>query len=819
MKKMILLKACAVLMVVFAPLSLLAVNTIIHNATYDFSNLTVGTDTLGGVTYTTVQYEGLYNYGEPGMPSLPVDYLHFSVPWNATNFTVTSALRNNYVQRVTYLVYPYQPLRLMCDTTPEVIALPDSSAYYSNTYYPTHNAWIADEGFLAGENHIVTVAVMPVSYRHTKIGNTMYNELKKSQTVRLTLSYDLSDSLAMYPIVREDTALRAEGYKLAQSMVVNPANVQAYAPTDIMQDSLVLIIPNSGDGLNGGLNPGNPIADDSTSNYYGGEQQLKKIPYLIVTTPELLHSARRIAALKGQKGYNVKVVTMQDVLNSPYSGQGDVVNNVLTYTDNAGKLRQYLRQCYRKLGTEYVLLAGNGVPYYKKTFFNKTVPSDLYFSDYNADWSAGATEKSPEVFVGRLLADCSDQITNYTDKLFRYEINPGRGDVSFLKRALFTEGHDMHRKDEIMNLQIHSDSIFSSSCIMVEDTTTGVRFPTGVDVVNEINAQRYGYLSFHNHAYPTGILTYGHRSDNLCQDDPPFNFLWAIDTVHTIYNGNYKWDVSSGNGLNCLTNMYYPSICYSIACSTIPYDTIQGYETVKMNFGQSFTVGGNYGGVAFLGNTREGYIKTSSQLEESFIQQLIKGNYKLGSAEAISKVFFNNDYLNSNNNGVIVRENHYFSCVHNLLGDPEFEMWTDIPQQYSNISINRNNNSISISGISADSTIVAIHSNNGVSYRLIADSPNVTVNADPNSTIMLYRHNSIPYIAPLVLQKVSLNQSQYVIASDVTAGKSVDINRMSGNVIVKEGAEYEIEASGTVILYDGFKVEKGATFAVYPSCF
>ena len=38
-------------------------------------------------------------------------------------------------------------------------------------------------------------------------------------------------------------------------------------------------------------------------------------------------------------------------------------------------------------------------------------------------------------------------------------------------------------------------------------------------------------------------------------------------------------------------------------------------------------------------------------------------------------------------------------------------------------------------------------------------------------------------------------------------------------VCVRDGTEYEIEASGTVTLEDGFKVEKGATFAVYPSCF
>lgn len=44
-------------------------------------------------------------------------------------------------------------------------------------------------------------------------------------------------------------------------------------------------------------------------------------------------------------------------------------------------------------------------------------------------------------------------------------------------------------------------------------------------------------------------------------------------------------------------------------------------------------------------------------------------------------------------------------------------------------------------------------------------------------------------------------------------------NRTSGNVTVKEGVEYEIEASGTVTLQGGFNVEKGATFAVYPSSF
>ena len=74
-------------------------------------------------------------------------------------------------------------------------------------------------------------------------------------------------------------------------------------------------------------------------------------------------------------------------------------------------------------------------------------------------------------------------------------------------------------------------------------------------------------------------------------------------------------------------------------------------------------------------------------------------------------------------------------------------------------------------------------------------------------------------LAPMALQNTTLINSQYVIASEVCAGKSIDSSRTNGDVVVPNGVEYEIEASGTVRLEDGFQVEKGATFAVYPSCF
>ncbi|MBQ9577401.1 MAG: hypothetical protein IJV11_11045, partial [Muribaculaceae bacterium] len=176
MKITILTRLMAALaLVTAAPLTAQAAfNQILYTANYTGTPV-LGTDTLGGVTYATVGYGDLYNDGQPGMPYLPVDYLRFSVPYNATNFTVAATCPVMYktTRNLSHLVYPSQPPRLMNDTTPVVITLPDSTAYSTGGSYPMQPAWVVDEGFLDGENHIVTVAVMPFVYKRTSTSDKL----------------------------------------------------------------------------------------------------------------------------------------------------------------------------------------------------------------------------------------------------------------------------------------------------------------------------------------------------------------------------------------------------------------------------------------------------------------------------------------------------------------------------------------------------------------------------------------------------------------------------------------------------------------------
>ena len=226
---------------------------------------------------------------------------------------------------------------------------------------------------------------------------------------------------------------------------------------------------------------------------------------------------------------------------------------------------------------------------------------------------------------------------------------------------------------------------------------------------------------------------------------------------------------------------------YSISCTTMPYDIFykenENYTyDLPMNFGASFTLGKDYGGVAFLGNTRDGYCNynygdgLSTILEGMFLSQLNNSSYKIGIAESNSKWIFSHE---NSLTSIHVR------LTHNLLGDPEVEMWTDIPSSISNYNIVRNNNGIQVSG------------------------------SLPDSCIMLYKHNYLPAIAPLTIQNGTISKSQYVFASTLAVGKNVDSGRTQGSVTIGSGAEYEVEATGDVLLGDGLIVEDGATLRIW----
>ena len=779
-----ILKISVVVAIAMLPLLGISSNSIFYHASYSNSNLVISTDTLDGVVYSTVAYDNMYNDGAPGMPSLPVEYIRFSVPWNATNFTVSSLPRNWINNNLTHMLYPCQVPQMTDGSMPPEVTLPDSAAYFSGESYPSQMAWVAHEGFLDGENHIVTVALMPFSYLHSSTADV----IRTARTLHVTLSYDLSDSLAMYPIVRNDSALREEGHRMAQSIVVNPNQVLTFSPTpnDSGIDTLI-INPHatSGYDLNGhgagDVGPVGPLQpQDSILNPNPEENYMGHCyPYLIVTTPDLKHSVRRIEALKTQKGYNVKVVTMDDVMNDPNAKFGDYVNGKIHSTDSAGVLRQYLRQQYTLYGTKYVLLVGN-IPFrcVNGPWFNYL--TDLYYSDLSEGWAnTNSVDYLPELFVGRIMSKNEEQINNYTEKLFRYELNPGKGNRSYLRRAFYSEGREYPHILDNMKSSLGS---FFPDTIVINDNSNN-QYPAGKDIIDTLRSNPVGFICIYNHGDTTRTRVYG---------KDPSGIMKFIKSTSG----------SGGNGLNYLNNKYYPMVYYSPSCVTVPFDNKN-----KLTFGESFITGKDYGGPVYIGYTRSVQNVNGKKLTNAFARRLENGYYKPGVAMSLSKVDV----------GVSAYPDLF---ILGCFGDPEMDLWTNEPGQYEGVSIDRTDHTISISGLYADSTIVSYKTNSGnMILKKVRTSSVVLADASPESPIMLYNHNCIPYLVPMELQNVAIQTSMYVIANDVEAGETINNNRVSGEVCVKNGTEFELEVSGTVTLHDGFKVEKGATFAVYPACF
>lgn len=684
-------------------LSISAANAqISYTATFDQHLLTTDTVSENGDSYLRLRYPDLWTQSAAGTPELPVHYLRFSVPCDATDFTVSVTGETTTATRYTLPVYPTQPpIPSDRNTSEQLFVSPDSTVYSNNRYWPAVPVQVVDEGFLDGDNHIVTVAVWPISYAPTD-GEILF---RNSVTVRL--DYSVKNAGSENPSRLRAISRRATGRnnvrwgrEEAKRIVVNPAQIDGFAPATATRSASPRTVTT-----------------------------LPDFEYTVVTNRELAPAFDRLIGWKRQKGYSAGVVCIEDILACPDFQGGDLVSNI---DDDAGKLRAYLKYTYDSGSLRYALLAGDYtvLPIRYGTgrrsitikdsqnqdssiYVDWPIPSDLYFSDFNGNWNVdgdslyGEFESSemytmdyaPEIFVGRLLCTNRQEIANYTEKLIRYERNPGNGDYSYLQKAFYHQCDELQGIHEADSVSSNFSPIFPQYTIFEEKpsyNTENPTFPSGSEVITEMN-ERYGFFSWHGHGNPGGIGTKSHKNHEY-----PYWGILAVQgvTCHHVFE--------ESNGLNNLTNQDYPAIAYSTACDVTPFDIYEQYN-VTYNIGSSFTVAGN--GLN-------------------------------GSKVAITS---------------------------GINGLPEIK---------------------TVTGAS------------------------VTINeVSPNSVVTVYKHNAIPYIAPLYLQNDTLRSSQYLHVNNVHIGQAVDTNRTEGDVVLKSGT-LTLESGGDVWIDEGVIIENGATLII-----
>lgn len=293
---------------------------------------------------------------------------------------------------------------------------------------------------------------------------------------------------------------------------------------------------------------------------------------------------------------------------------------------------------------------------------------------------------------------------------------------------------------------------------------------------------------------------------------------YVSDSLTTQYCRDYDKDK---NGLECINNRFKPQIAYSVACDISPFDVyvesklifeynsrgnrilvdkVNGHVyDVPYNFGSAFTVAGKFGGPAILCNTRSGSVGGSAGLEAKFGEFILK-QPKIGIAEALSKQLYPETHLKH---------------THHLIGEPEFEMWLDLPKKFNNLSISLESVGLKISDNDLLGSKITFYSGYGEPTSRNCTSGRMVFKGSyiPNDfALSVWKKGYLPVIRLYSFQGTVSHQTKYYLVQDAFLGNPLcsDSSQSGLTTLLEEGTKYTVNAINSITAYPGFIIGDGA---------
>jgi hypothetical protein len=747
-----------------------------------------------GVNYDCIKLRNGKSSTIFGNPDLPIFHYRFYIPVTQKAIGVTFSSKKQDVIHLTNKLVPAQkPILTSLNGQDSSFIQPNKQVYDNNLTYPQIQARITDTDYLDGNLQIITVEVSPMQY---------FSDLKKivfSSQFDLIIETAVDDNLKGKKVPPKKRM--KEAMSILKSLVENPETVSSDSSSIIKQStSSTKVISKVGSATN------------TTLPYY---------EYVIITDASLVSGFADFVNWKKRKGIDIGIVTTNDIYSNYI---GDNISSP-AINDNPGKVRQYLKDAKTNGSTIWALIAGDyntNVPIKIFNYYGEAVPTDSYFSDLHGNWSNNAPLVIPDIFVGRLICANITDIQNWSKKVLLYEQNPGNGDPEYLAKAFSVQADEMQDGNQATDVfsyfkDIYGTPNFTTHTVFGETTSSsslynndGLILPggtvmgtnKGADVVNELNSNHYGLISWYCHGgtggQNSGIVTMSSGAQGFPQ--------WKLDAQDAFTYHTAQPEIN--NGLDNLNNSNYPCLLYSISCHVTPYDkTSNNGNNGAMNSGEAFTKLPQTGGVAFLGNTVNGWVYDSYKIYRLFATLINSDDYHshLGVSESISKYSYGYTYL---------------AYSHNLIGCPETQMWTAVPTKFSNATVVRNGSSVTVNtGNISNCKICVISANdNGNSYFEVYDnvSSYTFSNVPVPYHVTITKHNYIPHIysSDYYMQNETYSGTQTINATNVNAGSSVTTIKPIGPVIIQSGAYITINADGNTIINDTFEVQSGAQLEV-----
>jgi len=442
--------------------------------------------------------------------------------------------------------------------------------------------------------------------------------------------------------------------------------------------------------------------------------------YVIITQDSWVDDFQPLADWKTKKGIPANIVTT-DWIYSEYSGS------------NQQKIRSFVIDAHDEWGTIYFLLGGdtNVIPYQTKYISGDNIPTDTYYGDYDDDWTC-------EVYIGRAPVQSTGTwgIETFVDKVLTYEKDPPLSDygktAAFFGFDLYTYGSNEGEgcKQGIRNLY----------------------FPSGWTYRTEYDSE--------SGTHYTDVLNYLNQGNNLVNH---------IDHSDTDFMGTGYTNHGQGmdtNDAKSRTNGDRQSIIYTIGCWACDYPDSECIA-------EGFVRNPNGGGIAFVGNSRYGWYSPynsdyySLRYDRYFFRSLFDQNhYKLGECFSDHK----NDAYQSDDTY------RYVFTELTLLGDPELPIWTEDPNEISDVDYPG-----SIGGGTQSFTVTVTDGGNPVSGVLVCvqkddeiyETKTTNSNGEASFTITpvtqgtldvtVTKHNYLPWEGTATVTEGSLDDGIFLI--------------------------------------------------------
>ncbi len=549
--------------------------------------------------YATVNYRGLSFTEKIGAPRLPVMCAQFAIPADAqvTGFSV-SDLREEPVGG-TWLVLPGQyPQAWMKDSKQFPFVAPDPAFYAVDAAYPAQPAQYVDEGTKAGYR-LASFLAYPVRY------NPVNRALSVVTRMTVTVNYaEHRQHVAKF----SDMQISIHGSEVRR-LVLNPEDVAKFAP------------PRKTQSLGSALLPAGTYE------------------HVILTPNVYKDSLVRLRDWRTRQGWRSIIVPIESICGV-YPG-----------VDTAEKMRNFLKDAETTWSTLFVFLARNDFPskQFRRGCVNVTgygedhLPCDWYFECLDGSWNAdgdtvwGETSDSvdfwPDIYSGMITLNGFTELSNYLNKLFRYEFTP---DTGWFNKTLL--GNDVTFSNE------YNDSVANAT--PSPPWFDLKMYASGGMVTPTVQ----GYCDSLNHGYPiTVAIAHG-----------------AVDVY------GMGGDITSPI-MNALTNTNRMSMFTGVCCHTGAWDEAGNTNGDCIAENMAFHAPAGFIGVDM--NTRYGWVDVAEWFNFSICYGLIgnRGARKLTQGEALS---FGKDYWHARI-AVLTDTSKYRweAYERTLFGEPAVPIW------------------------------------------------------------------------------------------------------------------------------------------------